>query len=64
MTGKIKTLHTDKGYGFIRGEDGTDYFFHRSAVKNAEFDTLKKGHEVTFEGFEGQKGMRAEDIYV
>jgi len=28
MTGKIRTLRVDKGFGFIQDERGNDYFFH------------------------------------
>ena len=64
MTGIIKTINKDKGYGFIAGENGAEYFFHRSALKNVAFEQLEKGREVTFEDAEGTKGPRAEDIYV
>ena len=63
MKGTIVRL-TDKGFGFIAIEGGKDVFFHRTAVKNARFDDLRKGQEVTFEIGEGAKGPRAEDVYV
>ena len=28
MTGKIRTLRVDKGFGFIKDEAGKEYFFH------------------------------------
>ncbi len=64
MTGVIKTLNIDKGYGFIKGEDGKEYFMHRSALKNAKWQEVGEGQEVTFEDAEGAKGPRAEDVYV
>jgi hypothetical protein len=33
MTGTIRTLRTDKGFGFIKDAGGKDYFFHQSAVQ-------------------------------
>jgi cold shock CspA family protein len=30
MHGIVVRLMADKGFGFIRGDDGTEYFFHRS----------------------------------
>lgn len=64
MTGTIKHLLNDKGCGFIKGQNGTEYFFHRSALKNADFDTLEMGREVTFEDVDTPKGPRAEDVFV
>lgn len=64
MTGTIVRLMTDKGFGFIKGQDGKDYFLHRSALKNAKFDELGVGQEVTFKDSESEKGLRAEDVYV
>lgn len=64
MTGTIKNVNMDKGYGFINGEDKKEYFFHRSALKNCSLGDLEKGREVTFEDAEGSKGPRAEDIYI
>lgn len=64
MRGVIKTLNKDKGFGFIRGTDNLEYFFHRTAVKNGDFEGLEKNQSVEFEPGEGAKGPRAEDIYV
>jgi len=64
MKGKIKTLVKDKNFGFIKAEDGKEYFFHHSALKNVAFADLTVGQEVEFEDTEGAKGPRAEDIFV
>ena len=39
--GTIKKIVADRGFGFISGEDGKEYFFHRSAIAN--FDALRGG---------------------
>lgn len=64
MTGTIKTLRTDKGFGFIQGEDGQEYFMHRSAVRGAVFEQLREGQTVTFDGSRGDKGLRAENVQI
>lgn len=64
MKGKIKKLIEDKRIGFITGDDGTDYFFHQSALKNITYEDLETGQEVEFEDADGAKGPRAEDIFV
>jgi cold shock CspA family protein len=61
MTGVVKRLNKEKGFGFIKA--GTrDYFFHRSACQNIEFEELTEGRSVTFEPTESTKGPRAEDV--
>ncbi len=62
MTGTIKTLNTEKGFGFIKATDGSEYFFHKTAMVNEKFDRLRKGQQVTFEPTESEKGLRAEDV--
>ena len=64
MTGKIKMVNAEKGFGFIAGEDGVEYFFHRSALQNCQMEDLTKNRHVTFEPSEGTKGPRAEDVNV
>lgn len=62
MRGTVKKLNADKGFGFIRGEDGKDYFFHRSALRNVRIDDMYEGQGATFEGDMGDKGLRAEEV--
>jgi len=51
MTGLIKKLVRDKGYGFIRPDGArNDIFFHCSALpENGDFDELDEGQQVTFD---------------
>ncbi len=63
MNGTIKKLTLDRGFGFIRGEDGSEYFFHRSElVGGLRFDELKEGQRVSFEPHQADKGPRAAAI--
>jgi CspA family cold shock protein len=46
--GKIKMYNEDKGFGFIRPDDGSnDVFFHVSSLR--EGDEVTVGKAVTFE---------------
>jgi CspA family cold shock protein len=62
MTGQIKLLTREKGFGFIQGSDHNDYFFHRSGLVGIEFDTLQEGDQVEFQPSKGPKGLRAENV--
>ena len=60
--GTIKRLVTDKGFGFVAAQDGSEYFFHQSACEGVRFDDLREGQSVTFEPGQGPKGPRAEHV--
>ena len=61
-TGVVKWFNADKGYGFIRQEDGPDVFVHYSAIQGAGFRSLEEGERVEFEITEGQKGKQASNV--
>jgi CspA family cold shock protein len=61
-TGVIKRLVPDKGFGFVAAQDGSEYFFHRSACVDTRFEQLREGQSVTFEKGQGPKGPRAENV--
>lgn len=60
--GTVKRLISDKGFGFVAAEDGSEYFFHQSACRGVRFDDLREGQPVTFEKGQGPKGPRAENV--
>ena len=62
MNGTIKRLVSDKGFGFVLGEDGSEYFFHQSACTSTPFDSMREGQAVTFQRGQGPKGPRAENV--
>jgi CspA family cold shock protein len=50
LAGKIKTIITERGFGFISGADGSEFFFHFSDLQSGlEFESLEPGVEVMFE---------------
>jgi cold shock protein len=62
QNGTIKKLVSDRGFGFIAAEDGTEYFFHRSGTD--QFDSLQGGERVSFEVEASPKGPRAAKVAV
>ena len=62
MKGTVKWFNSEKGYGFITGEDGKDYFAHYSQIQCEGYKTLDQGQAVTFDVVEGQKGPNAANI--
>jgi cold shock CspA family protein len=59
-TGTIIKLVKDKGFGFIKGSDGNEYFFHRSSTDI--FEQLQEGESVRFVPTHPPKGPRAESV--
>ena len=62
--GKIKKLVSDRGFGFIEGEQGDDLFFHHSEVQETTFDELREGQSVQYEIGQGRKGPCATSVKV
>ena len=63
MTGTIKALIKDRGFGFITREGETkDIFFHSKDLSGVTYDELKIGDSVTFEVEEGEKGPAAKKV--
>ncbi len=56
--GTIRRL-MDRGYGFIKAEQGEDLFFHSNSLEGVEFNSLSEGQEVEFEKSQGRDGRPA-----
>jgi CspA family cold shock protein len=62
VRGKIKKLVRDRGFGFVRGDDGKEVFFHRSGLAATDYDSLSEGDVVEYVVQEGPRGARAENV--
>lgn len=52
LRGRVDMYISEKGYGFIRSEDGERYFFHVTAAPEG----IAQGDAVTFETENGPRG--------
>jgi len=57
--GTVKFFNVAKGFGFITGSNGKDYFIHSSGLNGL---TLTEGAKVEFETRQGQKGLEAFNV--
>lgn len=62
MRGKVKWFNTQKGYGFIVGDDGLEYFAHQTQIRKGGFRTLDAGDVVEFDIRSEERGLAAVDI--
>ena len=60
MEGTVKWFNTNKGYGFIAGDDGEEYFVHFTAVPRGV--RLNENDRVSFEPAETERGKQAKNV--
>lgn len=62
MFGTVTKYFRDKGYGFIRGEDGKSYFIHKSKLQG---EHIEGGYYVFFRPFVTDRSdYNAKDISI
>lgn len=60
--GTVKWFNESKGFGFITGEDGSEYFVHHTSIQGNGFKTLAEGDKVSFDTEKGPKGPKAVNV--
>lgn len=63
-TGTVKWFNSDKGFGFIEQENGSDVFVHFSNIVGTGYKSIAEGQKVKFSITEGEKGLQAEEVTV
>jgi cold shock CspA family protein len=65
MHGITQSLHTERGFGFLRDPEAIEFLFHHSALPSSDhFDTLAVGMVVEFVAEVSPKGSSATNITV
>lgn len=63
ITGTVKFFNKDKGYGFIKPDNGEkDVFVHYSAIVGSGYRNLEENQRVEFGTEMGDKGIRAIEV--
>ena len=58
--GTVKFFNTEKGFGFIKEENGSEIFVHVSGL----IDKVSENDNVEYEVQEGKKGLNAVKVRV
>ncbi|SEA44678.1 cold-shock protein [Pedobacter hartonius] len=56
--GTVKFFNSEKGFGFIKDENGKEIFVHVSGL----IDEIRENDEVVFDEQEGKKGLNAVNV--
>lgn len=61
--GTVKWFNDEKGFGFIKREEGgNDVFVHHTQIRAEGRRSLQDGQRVEFSVGQGPKGLQAQDV--
>ena len=60
MKGTVKFFNSAKGFGFIAGEDGKEYFVHSTGLVDGV--AISDNDSVEFEVTQGDRGPKAVNV--
>ena len=64
VNGTVKWFNSEKGFGFIQTEEGTDVFVHFSAIIADGRRNLVEGQRVTFDTEKTDRGLQATNVFI
>ena len=62
--GTVKWFSEQKGFGFIKQDDGNDIFVHYTGIQGTGFKSLEEGQRVRFEIETSPKGPKANNVEI
>ncbi len=60
MKGKMKMFNSERGFGFVTGEDGKDAYVHTSAIVGG--GVLAAGDTIEYDVEASDRGLRAKNV--
>lgn len=60
--GTVKWFNNEKGYGFIKRDEGPEVFVHYRSIQMEGFKKLKTGEVVEFEVQQTPRGIQAVNV--
>ena len=60
LSGRIKVWDQNKGWGFIEGDDGEDYFVNVKNLRSGQ--SVRAGSQVKFDTEESNRGPQAVNV--
>ena len=61
ISGTVKWYNLEKGFGFIAGEDGKDYFIHHTELRESGV-VIKEKERISFTVKKSPKGDQAQSL--
>lgn len=59
----VVRLFKEEGYGFLQvANDEDEYYFHRNALRQGDFEKVELGAQVKFEASMGEEGPQASSV--
>ena len=62
VKGHVKFYNMFRGWGFIMGDDGNDYFVHWSFIEGTGLKFLRPEEQVEFEPVQTYQGLQAHNV--